>query len=359
MEPEDIEFTRTPADAALAEVIGEISVPIEVLTEGKKRRDLVLRLAERHPAARKGAGFGSGSVAHGTTNRPLEDADCGIKVNRRYEAFRSFGPDADTDRGPEAFIQLFSEFILPGLREHYPRAEVDLTGNRAIKFILNDPITIDEWGVVDPYVELIVGLDRVDAPGLWIPNRRRQGWDSADPELHTEMLTERGEKELRVLRAHVIRLAKRAVKRDGAEGGVSVMCSWNLSALALELVAESTPLAAALLVFLRGASRSIAASLTEDPAPAVIEPIALPDEVSREQAALRLEEMARVVEAARRAETKEGARRELEALYGPEIEGILKRESRRLAQALKSTGTLATAAPVIARPRKVTRSGGA
>ncbi len=165
--------TEVPADAALNEILQEISVPMAVLEEARRRRDRVLAIAEEHDAARDGAGFASGSVAHGTANRPLEDADCGVKVNRRFEAFRAFGPDAAEDRGPEAFIKLFSEFVLPRFRRHYPNAEVNLSGNRAIKFLINETVEIDEWGAVDPYVELIVGLDRVGAPGILDPQPAR------------------------------------------------------------------------------------------------------------------------------------------------------------------------------------------
>ncbi|MGA8746447.1 MAG: hypothetical protein WB507_11360 [Solirubrobacterales bacterium] len=349
----------TPGDVALAEILEEIAVPMAVLEEARRRRDQVLAIAESHDAARDGAGFPSGSVAHGTTNRPLEDADCGVKVNRRYEAFRVFGPDAEEDQGPEAFIQLFSQYVLPELRRRYPRAEVDLEGNRAIKFLFNEPVEIDEWGAVDPYVELIVGLDRVDAPGIWIPNRRRREWDPADPELHTDLMTLRDPRPMRVLRAHILRLAKRAVKRDGANGGVAVMCSWNLSALALEFVTETGPLGPALLAFLRTASESISAGLTQDPAPAVVEPIGLPDGVTQEQASRRLAEMATVVEAALCAHSKEGARAHLEVLFGPEIEGILARERKRLGQGLRGGDSAAlTAALGAARTLKPTRSGG-
>lgn len=350
-----------PANAALAEILTEISVPLAVLEEARRRRDRVLRIAEQHDAARDGAGFASGSVAHGTTNRPLEDADCGVKVNRRYEEFRAFGPDSETDRGPEAFIALFSEFVLPRLRQRHPDAEVDLSGNRAIKFLFNEPVDIDEWGPVDPYVELIVGLDRVDQPGIWIPNRRERSWDPADPELHTLMMTARHPQDLRTLRAHVLRLVKRAVKRDGAEGGIAVICSWNLSALALELITENGPLAQTMYSFLRGASASIAAGLTEDPAPAVVEPIKLPEGVTRAQAAARLAEMAEIVGAALGARSKEGARAHLDALFGPEIEGILSRERRGLAAGLVGgEGAAAVGASLLGgRMPKPTRSGGA
>jgi hypothetical protein len=355
-----IAVARVPADAALEEILKEISVPLAVLEEARRRRDRVLKIAEEHDAARDGAGFASGSVAHGTTNRPIEDADCGIKVNRRFEQFRVFGPDAQEDRGPEAFIRLFSAFVLPRLRRHYPRAEVDLAGNRAIKFVINETVQIDEWGPVDPYVELIVGLDRVDGPGIWIPNRRRNSWDSADPEYHTELMVVRDPEPLRVLRAHVLRLGKRAVKRDGAEGGISVMCSWNLSALALESMVETAPLASALQAFFAYASASIAARLTEDPAPAVTEPIKLPDGVSRLQASTRLDQMASIVEAAIGAQSREGARAYLKQLFGPEVEGILNHERRLLQRGLATSSGSALAAGLgIGNTPKPTRSGGA
>lgn len=118
--------STSPADAALAEILGEIGVPRPVLKEAKTRRDLVLEIAMDHDAARDC--YVSGSVAHGTHNRPLEDTDCGIMVNRRIEEFRQFGPDGD-GRGPEEFIQVFADFVLPLLRERgYPNAELDLSG---------------------------------------------------------------------------------------------------------------------------------------------------------------------------------------------------------------------------------------
>jgi hypothetical protein len=76
------------ADATLDEILYEVSVQMALLEEARRRRDRVLTIAEEHDAARDGADFASGSVAHGTANRSLEDADCGVKVNRRFEASR-------------------------------------------------------------------------------------------------------------------------------------------------------------------------------------------------------------------------------------------------------------------------------
>lgn len=315
----------------------------------------------QHAAARDR--YVSGSVAHGTQNKPLEDTDCGLKIDRRYEEFRAFGPDAPGGgKGPEEFIRMFAAFIEPRLRARgYPRAEVNLDGNRAIKFEFNERVDIDDWGPVDPYVDLIVGLARADGRGLWIPNRRRNGWDPADPEHHTWLMTKRDGRSPRVHRAQLLRLAKRAVKRDVVvDGRVKVMCSWNLSALALELVEEPAPLAEGLAALFAGASSEIGIGLTEDPSPVIDEPIELPEGVTLDMASRRLEEMANVVEAALAARSIAGARAELEALYGEEIEAIRSRESDGLRTAYgKRDGAALGAALGLPGAQKVTRSHGA
>jgi hypothetical protein len=346
-----------PADHVLEEIRKEIAVPLPVLKEAKRRRDLVLEIAMLHDAARDS--FASGSIAHGTENRRLGDADCGIKVDRRYEAFRILGPDAPENKGPEDFIWMFSEFILPRLRRKYPAAEVNLDGNRAIKFELNETVDFDDWGPVDPFVELIVGLERRDAPGIWIPNRREQGWDPADPQHHTYLMTKKDPRDLSIHRAQMVRFGKRAVKRDGAQGRRQVMCSWNLSALGLEIVEEVRTPSEGLLNYLAGSAISIAGGLTEDPAEAVEEPIALPEGVTCEMAAARLTEMATIVEAARAAASKGGARAELDPLFGHEIEEIRKRERSGLKRASLRGDAPAIAAGLGASTYKPTRSGGA
>lgn len=278
-------------------------------------------LARRHKAAR--ATWYAGSIAHGTHNSPLGDADCGVMVDRHSMEFRAYGPDADgTGLGPEMFIQSFAEMVLPAVRgAGYPNAEVDLGGNRAIKFLFNARVDFGELGEVDPYVDLIVGLDRRDGPGIWIPNRSKNGWDAAYPEKHTELMTARDPQELVVHRAHLIRLGKRAIKRDGPEPRVPAMCSWNFSALGPEHVSEREPLATALTALLRDASTSIAAGLTQDPAE-VADPIALPDGMTNEQSAERLAQMARIVQAASEAPSLTEALRILSVLFGVEIDEI-------------------------------------
>lgn len=155
---------RTPADHVLEQILREISVPADVLREAKQRRNLVCRLARLHETASRS--YFSGSIAHGTHNSPLGDADCGVVVDRR-KGFRLHGPDAHVGRqGPEAIYQDFAAFIEPRLQSSgYPRAALDLTGKRAIKFEFNEPIEFDELGPVDPYVDLIVALRRDEEAG--------------------------------------------------------------------------------------------------------------------------------------------------------------------------------------------------
>ena len=356
-------LTPGPGDKALEEILRYIAVPKDVLTEAKTRRNLVCELALRHPAARET--WYSGSIAHGTHNSPLGDADCGVMVDRRSQEFRAYGPDAEgTGLGPEGFIQTFAAVILPLLRAAgYPNAEVDLTGNRAIKFLFNAGIDFGELGEVDPYVDLIVGLDRRQAPGIWIPNRRQRGWDAAHPQKHTELMTQRDSQELVVHRAHLIRLGKRAIKRDGQEPRAPAMCSWNFSALALGHVDDRAPLAGALSALFSDASASIAAGLTEDPAK-VSDPIALPDGVTNAESAERLAQMGTIVSAAAQAASLTEARRVLSALFGIEIDEIRAREKatvRRnpLNPALRSGDAAAIGAALgTPDPPKTTRSHG-
>jgi len=69
-------------------ILRQIAVRDDVLNEAKKRRRLICRLAMQHEAARRW--YYSGSIAHGTHNAPLGDADCGVVLNRMFERFRAF-----------------------------------------------------------------------------------------------------------------------------------------------------------------------------------------------------------------------------------------------------------------------------
>ncbi len=317
-------ITLTAGDAVVTEILREIMVPADHLDEAKRRREVVCRLAGRHPAAR-GYWF-AGSLAHGTQNAPLGDADCGVMIDRRSAEFRAYGPDAGPGgKGPEDFVQSFAAFIKPLLAgAGFPKACIDLSGNRAIKVEFNTPVDFDELGIVNPFVDLIIGLERRDGPGVWIPNRRANAWDPAHPERHTQLMIA-GQDDFVVHRAHLIRLQKRAVKRDGLQTGAPVVCSWNLSALALDTVTERASIAPALAEAFSAASSSIARQLTDDPA-GVAGPIQLPDGLTRQETSQRLGEMGSIIAQAASAASIFEARTTLTPLFGVEIDNIRARE---------------------------------
>lgn len=347
------------AAAVLCSILDEISVPMSVLREARARRDRVLSIARNHSAAR--ARYSSGSVAYGTANSPLEDGDGGIKIDRRLPDLREFGPDAPSGGGlgPTQLMEHFGSYVVERLRDgDYPDATVDTTGKRALKFSFDAPVEVDELGEqIDPYIDFIIGLARVNARGLWIPNRKLAcGWDVADPEHHLEVMNSRPTQALRSHRAHVIRLAKRAIKRDEKAGGVAVLCSWNISALAIELVTDTQlALPDALAAFLEDAAHDVARRLTSDPSPAV-DPIELPDGVTQQAAAQRLGEMAGYAQEATEASSEAGARITYAKLYGPEVKAIRERQAQ-ISDGRAAAG--ASLAPLVSEFHRPTRSHGA
>jgi hypothetical protein len=134
----------------------------------------------------------------------------------------------------------------------------------------------------------------------------------------------------------------------------------SLSALALELVDEVESIAEGLSAFLSAASDRIANGLTDDPSPVVDEPIKLPEGVSLKMASQRLAAMAAVVQGALDALSRAGARGELQALFGEEIEAIRSREDKAIRGAY-GTGDAAALGGALGLPgaQKVTRSHGA
>lgn len=334
------------ANAVIDGVRHQVAVSASVLEGAKARRDRVRELAAQHDAAR--AGFNSGSVAHGTANAPLNDTDCGVVLNRRR--FPAYGPDGE-GLAPLPLLESFRDWIVPQLCDEYPDVICTIT-KRALLFEFHELLEVD--GECDPSVDLIVGLDRREAPGLWIPNTEKRRWDPSHSQRHTELFVTT-EQRLRVHRARVVRLAKVSVKNDG---DAKVMCSFNIEALALEHVTEIRPIAPALSEFLAAAADSIARELTDDPAH-VSGPIKLPDCVTRAMAAERLGELATTVDASLLARSESEARRLLGPVFGPQIDDIQKDERRRLRHALGTRDGAALASVIASpRPQKARRSFG-
>jgi hypothetical protein len=211
----------------LNNIRSEIAVDNAVLEEAKDRRDLVADAGTRIDGALRW--FKSGSVAHGTVNKPVADADAGIVLDRG--TYRTLGPDGDGE-GPAEVVDQLCELIGPVVRETYPDAKMKRS-RRGVYVTFSSPLDEDQ----DPTVDLIPTLTRKDADGLWIPDLDDNTWSPSHPEKHTDLFTG-GTKELRVQRARVSRLAK-SWNKQWAPGN-RALSSFNIEALGWEYVTDSS-----------------------------------------------------------------------------------------------------------------------
>jgi hypothetical protein len=242
----------TKMNDQLHDVLGQIAVPDDDLKAARERRDAVREAGKGFPGVLRT--YRAGSVATGVVTDPLEDADGGLVLDRR--CYPSLGPDSDDDDPPTEVVEAFHAHVGPILRETWDGATVhDMKRGVTVRF--HDPLPSG----ADPYVDMILTLDRKDAPGLWIPNLEAGTWDASHPEKHVELMMS-GSKTLRVLRARVVRLAK-CWNKGYSQPGLS---SFNILALGLEAIDETSDLATAVTTFFEHASASLAICRTEDPA---------------------------------------------------------------------------------------------
>jgi len=245
----------------LDEILRPIQAEQAILNEARDRRASVLAIALKFVGALRV--FNSGSLAHGTVIKPVSDADCGVVLDRR--SYPELGPDGG-EVGPDSIVEEVRDFIGAELRETYKNARLTIT-KRAIKVTFDEPLNDEE----DPSVDIVVGLTRASAEGLWIPNTEKDEWDPSHPEKHTELLTG-GSKALRRIRARAIRLSKAWNKQYSKPA----VCSFNLEALALTAIENDTSLPEALHAFFDEGATQLAKGLTPDPA-GVSDPIKVPD----------------------------------------------------------------------------------
>ena len=124
------------------------------------------------------------------------------------------------------------DLIGPAVRETWPKATVhDM--KRGITVKMHDPL----WTGADPYVDVVVAMNRKAAAGLWIPNLAAGRWDPSHPQRHVELMNT-GSRALRRTRARVVRLAK-AWNKQYTQPALS---SFNIVALALECITTSMPI---------------------------------------------------------------------------------------------------------------------
>jgi hypothetical protein len=267
----------------LTDVRSQLAPDDTVLKEARERRDLVRRAAESFRGA--GRSFASGSLAHGTANCPIHerdkglDADSGVVLDRRSHP--DLGPDSPQEDGPTPIVREVLEHLRPKVLAKYPKATFEIT-KRAILIRFHAPLPTGE----DPTVDLVVGLERRNKPGLWIPNTEAERWDPSHPEKHTELMTA-NPKELRVVRARVVRLGKAESKRTGTPP----LCSFNITALALMFVDHGMDEPHALWTLWARGAEDLEQRLTPDPAE-VSPPIKVKD---REEAVNRLRGAAHIL----------------------------------------------------------------
>jgi hypothetical protein len=341
----------------LDDVRKQIAASDDSLKEVRRRRDLVLNVASRFTGALRT--FGSGSVAAGLVNNPVSDADGGMVVDRRV--YTTLGPDSDDEDPPDDLVEAVRTWVGDELRAEIGDDYPDLTVRRmkrGIKVLFGAPINEDE----DPYVDLVVALTRKSGDGLWIPKILSSGssWTASHPEKHRDLLLA-GPDDVRRVRARVIRLAKEWKQPFDPAG----ICSFNLAALAWEIVTGAMSLDEALVTFFEKSAESLRKGLTQDPA-GVSDPIRV-GEPGRDIVVKRLERAAENVGRALGHDDDEDMVREaLHAVFPNRVDAPSHSEKSALVSALgvstaatgvSSTGGLTTAARA-STPLKNTRSYG-
>lgn len=318
------------ATAKLVEQIRkEIAADDAVLAEARRRRDATRKAARSFPGALRT--FRSGSLATGFVNRPVDDADCGLVLDRRR--YPELGPDGGGEL-PGAVVDRIQDHVRPLLRESYPKAAVwKMKRGLLIKF--HSPLDAEQ----DPTVDMVVALNRREDDALWIPNLDTNRWDPSHPERHVDLFTS-GPPALRRTRAQVARLAKAQVKQFDEP----TLSSFNAAALAWESIQQPESLALALLRFFEHAAASLPRQLTKDPA-GVSGPISLPDGLDPEIIAHRLRQATEGLKQAIKAGNDEGrARSALAVVYRDYLEkpNVLSKRNR-LASKLRGGGPVSLA----------------
>lgn len=235
----------------LEDVEKKVNADDEELKEARLRRRETLRICREFGGVL--GTYVSGSVAMGVAVNPVVDADGGMILDRR--SYPDLGPDGGGATPSEVVAQLHN-FVGPKIRETWPKATVH-NMKRGVTVRMHAPMPSG----ADPFVDVVVAMNRRDQVGLWIPNLVAKRWDASDPQRHVELMNS-GTRALRRTRARVVRLAK-AWNKQYSEPAI---CSFNLVALALESIRASMPIDDALLCFFDHASTSLSRHLTEDPA---------------------------------------------------------------------------------------------
>lgn len=332
----------SPALNIIDDIRQKIAAHDDALAEARARRDAVFDAAATFPGTLRTSV--TGSLATGFINHPVDDGDGVVVLDRR--SYPSLGPDGDGEL-PHSTVEGIQNHIRPILRDTYPEVTMRKM-KRGILVKFEGPLDDEQ----DPTVDLVVALNRREDDALWIPNLDQDRWDPSHPERHVELFTA-GSMSLRRTRARVVRLAKAQVKQFWTP----TLSSFNVAALAWEVLEESESLELALQRFFAYAAREIAIHRTDDPA-GVSGRIKLPEGLQRRTIVNRLERAAdwleRAIEAGDDEDKVLAALAEVFPDYVEEPDANSERSA--LARALRSGS--AVSLPLSTRPTPATRSYG-
>ena len=260
--------THTVEDALNAARLRIQVTPAE-LTEARQRRDDLRACLAREFGGRT---YVNGSIAHGDALNPLTDVDLGVIVpNPEHE----YGPDR---RGPRALQDRAADAIRRDLKDKYPNLRVENNDDRhrSILVRFGDPVAPGE---PDFTADVITAIDNPDGAGLFIP--KHATWDRSHPERHTDLVKTANEKSKSTF-ARGTRLIKHWNRKHDKP-----ICSWNIKALALDVINKPVSMTDYILTFLNHAIGELQDRETPDPA-GVAGPIKINDGWTRTQAVAEL-----------------------------------------------------------------------
>lgn len=311
--------------STLEQIVNDARRRIEVsdaeLLEARKRRSAIESALRKEFADSRI--YLNGSIAHGDALTPLSDVDLGAVPP---DPDQEYGPGK---RGPNDLKKRAANAIRSGLRDEYGDLVVEVEGRkRSILVRFRDPVAP---GLPDFTADIIVAIDNPDGAGLYIP--RFDAWDRAHPEKHTTLVLNANER-TNARFARIVRLLKHWNRSNS-----NPLCSWNIKALALGCIVNSTALIPGMRSWFAYAIEQLSRGETPDPAGVAASPIKL--NAPRTEVIRRL---TRALERLDRAIAYEKAgymvlaRNELarffndpEMLKAPEPDAILEEEARRIA----------------------------
>ena len=158
-----------------------------------------------------------------------------------------------------------AEAIRNSLKEDYDGLAVQVEGRRRSVLVrFRDPVLPN---YPDFTADVIVAVDYTEADGLHIP--RVPTWDRSHPEMHTELVHQAIDAS-DIVFAKVVRLLKHWNKKHSRP-----LCSWNIKALALDVLAVPSSQLDALVAWFEHAIEQLTQGETEDPADVAEAPIKL------------------------------------------------------------------------------------